>query len=97
MSIGNVTKGDVLGVVKVHFAWQAWGFVACRLVVKISSKFRIVAVFMGNGTKGYVFEVVKVHFAPTFPQKFVATRCLWEMLQKGCYFKREVCSVECGV
>ena len=68
---------------------------ACRLVVKISSKFRIVAVFTGNGTRGYVFEVVKVHFAPTFPQKFVATRCLWEMLQK---VKGDVISnVKCAV
>ena len=30
LSIGKVRKDDVLGRVKVHFAWQAWDFVALK-------------------------------------------------------------------
>ena len=50
LSMGNVRKGDVLGHVKVPFAWQAWD---CGTQAKVVWKFSngIVPLSMGNVRK----------------------------------------------
>ena len=81
--MGSVTNGDVFEVGKVHVAWQAWGFVACRLVVQISSTFALVVVSIGFVTKGAIFQVVTLHFT-WHAWDFVARRRVVKISSRRC-------------
>ena len=108
LSMGKVRKGDVLWRVKVHFAWQAWDFVALKRKSFWGSLMASSPLSMGRARKNDAFRVAGVGLCGIQAQSWFVfvglwwrrRPCLWGKWEKVMccdLWKCALWSVTCGV
>ena len=101
LPMGKVRKGDVLWRVKVHFAWQAWDFVALkRKLLRGSLMFTSLRCLWGKWVKVmWLWEVWSVECEVCSGECGVGSvKCAVGRVECGDWsVECEVWSVECGV
>ena len=106
LSMGKVRKGDVLWRVKVHFAWQAWDFVALKRKSFWGSLMASSPLSMGRARKNDAFRVAGVGLCGSQAQSWFVfvglwwrrRPCLWGKVRKGdVLWPVKVCIVKCDV